>query len=307
MIQSRRLVRRSCFWLGAGRGPRGPMAGGFTVGLALLLTGWSGCSFQANPANGNGGPPGTDGGGTVTDFPIRMNEDLIIAPDAPMTNDDAASCSHVLEAVVRDFRGFPGPNGEPKHPDFEYRTGDVRGIVAMMLGADSKPVYAPAGPTRITNGPDQFNQWYRDVPDVNIRLSAQIPLTADPARPGTYVYDNDAYFPIDNMGFGNQNQPHNFHFTSELHFDFPYRGGEVFTFRGDDDVWIFVNGLLALDLGGVHNAETGSVNLDMQAAALGIRAGGTYRMDVFQAERHTSASTFHVETTLGCITNVVIP
>jgi fibro-slime domain-containing protein len=217
-------------------------------------------------------------------------------------------CKQDILAVVRDFRGFVGPNGEPKHPDFEFNVSPVTGIVKPQLGADQKPVYAPPGPTAVTNGAAFFDQWYRDVPGVNIRFDMiTIPLTPDPVRSGVFVYDNDAFFPIDNLGWGNQYQSHNFDFTTEIHFNFPYRGGEVFTFRGDDDVWVFVNGHLAIDLGGVHEAETGMVDLDQQADALGITAGTTYRMDIFQAERHVISSTFHIETTLTCVDSVIIP
>jgi fibro-slime domain-containing protein len=220
---------------------------------------------------------------------------------------DPGGCSQDVRAVVRDFRGFTTIPSQPKHPDFEFNVASVTGLVAPMIGGDQKPSYAPSGPTAVTNGPDYFNQWYRDVDGVNMRFEITIPLAADPNRQGVFVYDNDAFFPIDNQGWGNQYQNHNFDFTTEIHFDFPYRGGEVFTFRGDDDVWVFVNGHLAIDLGGVHVAESGSVSLDQQAAALGITPGNSYRMDVFHAERHESASTFHVETTLSCIDNIIIP
>ncbi len=218
------------------------------------------------------------------------------------------TCSQELRAVVRDFRGFTEVPSLPKHPDFEFNVGPLSGIVEPMLGADQKPIYAPPGPTAVTNGPDYFKQWYRDVDTVNMRFDMiKIPLIADPARQGVFVYDNDAFFPIDDQGWGNQYQGHNFDFTTEIHFDFPYRGGEVFTFRGDDDVWVFVNGHLAIDLGGVHEAETGSVDLDQKAGELGITAGKTYRMDIFQAERHVIYSTFHIETSLACVNNVVVP
>jgi fibro-slime domain-containing protein len=70
---------------------------------------------------------------------------------------------------------------------------------------------------------------------------------------------------------------------------------------------VFVNGHLAIDLGGVHEAETGTIDLDQKAGELGISAGQTYRMDIFQAERHVIYSTFHIETTLACVDNVVVP
>jgi fibro-slime domain-containing protein len=145
-----------------------------------------------------------------------------------------------------------------------------------------------------------------DTPGVNMRFEIPLPLTE--ATPGHFVYDNSEFFPIDGMGFGNyQAYNHNYHFTTEIRTKFTYKGGEVFTFRGDDDVWIFVNGVLAVDLGGLHGPLEGRIDMNQFAGANGLVAGETYSMDIFQAERHTTGSNFRIETTIECIQMVEPP
>ncbi len=88
--------------------------------------------------------------------------------------------------------------------------------------------------------------------------------------------------------------PHIHHFTTEIHTSFQYNGGETFTFTGDDDVWVFINKKLVIDLGGVHGNSPGMVALD----TLGLTPGLVYPLDVFHAERHTVQSNFRIDTTI---------
>ncbi len=219
------------------------------------------------------------------------------------------------------------------------------GLVNNQLGTDGKPQFLSSkgnntSCTVITDA-TTFATWYN-----NSSLGAVVPFTltlVQQTGTTTYVFDsaNDepyktlgGFFPLNGLGWqstascapcsattppswcsqcpGNSvtaNSGDNFSFTSELRYPFTYHGGEVFSFTGDDDVWVFINGVLAVDIGGIHARSAGNVTLDAtHATSYNLTAGGMYEIAVFQAERHVTQSNYKltlggfVHSTSKCVT-----
>ena len=104
----------------------------------------------------------------------------------------------------------------------------------------------------------------------------------------------------DNISSGTKR--HNYGFTMKIQATFEYVPGQYFEFFGDDDVWVFIDNKLVVDIGGQHAQVSGAVDLD----TLGLTEGANYSFHIFYAERHTSESNFKMKTSIDLKTEATL-
>jgi fibro-slime domain-containing protein len=295
--------------------PAGGESGGAAGAAAAGAGGGNGLAPAPLPQPGGAGP---DAGLVLSPSDFYKTEVGGYKLGPPITGDMTPSgpaatpqgCNTIV-GVVRDFKGFVEYMG---HPDFEAYQGDMPtvGLVAPDLGPDSRPVYAsrceagvmrgspPCPFGRMTTSKAAFDQWYHFADGINKQYLVYFLFQT---TAGLSTFSSTHFFPLDGAGWGD-NQfdtsgvKHDFGFTTELHMKFKYVGGEHFTFTGDDDLWVFINKKLAIDLGGLHPPVSGTIDLDQSATALGLARGEIYPIELFHAERHSQASNFRVDTNL---------
>jgi fibro-slime domain-containing protein len=202
---------------------------------------------------------------------------------------------------------FPGDGRNPKLLD--------------PLPASIAACYDPA---------DRFPDWFNDKSaDVNRAFLVDLKFDRE-ASTGMYVYQSAAFFPIDDGKdfrkihpgdpgtFGHLQKDtldgkdltqHNYGFTMELHTEAVYHegGNQLLRFQGDDDIWVFLNGKRIVDLGGVHQTQKDSVNLDSLKVSLGLEDGKAYPLDFFFAERHVASSSVLITTSMPLATPIHRP
>lgn len=134
---------------------------------------------------------------------------------------------------------------------------------------------------------------------------------------GTNGGDESGFYPLENLGYeqpdlltatskvNNGAKNGSFTLRGESQFVYNEDANLYFTFTGDDDVYMYINGVLALDLGGAHGRNTKTVNLKEVADKCGLVDGQVATFTFFYMERCSDASTFGIKTNMELVQRAI--
>lgn len=135
---------------------------------------------------------------------------------------------------------------------------------------------------------------------------------------GTNGGDESGFYPLEDLGYeqpglltatskvNNGAKNGSFTLRGESQFVYNKDSNLYFTFTGDDDVYMYINGTLALDLGGAHGRNSKIVELNkLDPVKYGLVEGQVATFTFFYMERCSDASTFGIKTNMELVQRAI--
>ena len=181
--------------------------------------------------------------------------------------------------------------------------GVEEGTVDYYLGEDGLPV-ANGGKLLANRGISQMGRWWTTVAEKSHEHPGILKLKYNAAE-AEFSYKAEEFYPLDKLTFSDEDavnvDGHNHLFTMrvDVPMEVSAKGDEEFEITADDDTYVYVNNRLALDMGGIHRAETGKFiitregevytgvgeGVDLAYSGITVKRGEEAIIRIFHADR----------------------